>query len=300
MGTERDHLDVVREFLSDCERAYVGSPDDIASWDNTVLTYTSHTAQLKYVHMYFAKYVGCCRAIRRAYDMVQDGPVWSVGAGPCLCLLGWFYDEPAGSEEDVVGVDILDWKGVRDLPSYKKLVQAVVGEGTDGGRRGYLAGRCFPPGEFPPQATRAAAWREHELHLRPLPAETIPVGTTVLLPFVLNHLLGGNDPTPKPQAVFDWLEEVRARAKRVLLVDIQAEESTAGFWACVREGLGVEREPLIFTFSQEVAHFGPAYSSDYAKRRTGVFSRKMVQATFLKGNHKGWRFIGDPVPAVTV
>ena len=59
--------DAARELIAYCEEVYEGDfnkKNDIQSNDNVVATYANTVVQKKYVHMYFAKYVGCWRAIR--------------------------------------------------------------------------------------------------------------------------------------------------------------------------------------------------------------------------------------------
>jgi hypothetical protein len=185
--------------------------------------------------------------------------------------------------EKIEAIDILPWLAVRNDASFKALTRHVM----DGAKRLYTSNVYFPPGDPPPQS------REIQLgQLSSLVPSSFPQDATVLVPFVLNHLLGFKAPHPVPEDVFDWLEAVRKRVKRVVVVDMQHENSTSGFWEQLSEGLGLDVERHVFEFPTQVREFGDCYSNPvYASRRTGGRSPKMYQASGVLGTAKGWSYI---------
>jgi hypothetical protein len=61
-----------------------------------VSNYHAPEGQLRYVHMYAAKYIGLWSALRRElrWDDWKSRDLVSIGAGPMLGLLGWCLNEP--------------------------------------------------------------------------------------------------------------------------------------------------------------------------------------------------------------
>jgi hypothetical protein len=177
---ETKRMKYARSLLKRCESSYTNCDkfEDIASADNTVATYRKRKGQKKYTHMFFAKQVSCWRRVRKMIDADNDGPVVSVGAGPCLCLLGWFWDIPPDDRQRVIAYDLLRWKFLRGYSSHKRLVREVLGPA----KLSYESGRYFPE-KSPPQAEGTA-------RRAPIAPDDIPKGSTVLLPYVLNHVVG--------------------------------------------------------------------------------------------------------------
>jgi len=287
-GVTPQRAALVSDFLAGCHAVYADHPGDIDGWQ-VVNDYTNGVNQRKYIHMYFAKSVGCWRYLRAHTSPLQDGHVVSIGAGPCLCLLGWFFDTPPSPTFRVLGADVLSWEEIHGDASFNALRADVLGNVNFT----YHSGRFFPPTQ-PPQTDG--------LHgLEPIGPEHIPEGATVLLPFVMNHILGTR-PHPEPQDVGAWLEAVRARASRVVLVDMQyvpegARGSTHGFWTTLLGilGFGPPTRPAgcpVFAFNAPSAEFADCYDADNGQRRSGIRYPHFCTATGLVGDAQGWRYIG--------
>lgn len=271
-----------RALTQACAVDYVSGrmDEDIPSSDQTLLRYSTAEGQRKYVHMYFAKSVACWRDLRHQLETANDGPVVSVGAGPWLCLLGWFWDHPPGPKQELTAVDLLDWSHVLGLDEHRALADHVL---EDRARVRHLPGYYFPPGSRPPQAKGIGLLQDYL-------ASAVPDGATVLLPFVLNHLVGRYQPVDSPKLVFDWLEAVRNRAKRVLIIDMQYENSTRGFWGGIKMGLNVNGTPICHE-ADSIEELSGAYSMEgyrWPSRRTNSYMRRY---TPLFGSKRGWRFL---------
>lgn len=271
-------LDLSRALVRECEIVYRtgGKAEDIASTANTIATYQNGINQLKYIHMYFAKSVGLWRQIRYTLNVPNDGAVISVGAGPCLCLLGWFYDVAPDPAQAVRPVDVLDWAQARSLPAFQALCQDVFGPRTD---YAYLHGRYFPQLR-PPQAVGLPELTAFA------PCE-IPVGATVLVPYVLNHLIGISEPA-LGRDVGQWLEEVRQRSRRVIIADMRADRAPV-MWSKLQGLLGIRQSPFV-THCSGLATFSSVYSTraNWPARRT---SQYMTGDTILVGTGEGWHFV---------
>lgn len=281
MTPERARL--VSDFLRKSSEVYAVSQGDFSSADNTLWTYFQEVNQWKYVHMYFAKYVGCWRWVRKWLGHPAGGNVFSVGAGPCLCLMGWFFDTQQADGESAIALDILPWAAIHGDATFGALARHVL----SAAKGKYLSGVYFPPGLPPPQSQGLQL-----ASLSYLEPAYFPEGSTVLVPFVLNHLLGFRAPHPQPGEVYKWLDAVRSRVERVVVVDMQHEDSTAGFWRQLSRGLGLASERHVFSFPEHVQEFAQCYPDQYSgSRRTGGLSPKMYQASGLLGTADGWRYI---------
>ncbi len=275
-----------RQFLNDCKDVYGGSltpENDIPSTANTIDTYADTVNQKKYVHMYFAKYVGCWRAIRKKVQTTQPHNLVSIGAGPLLCAMGWLWDGATRNDRTTVrAYDVLDWKGVRGLPTFDALWKKLVQKPAD-----YEARRFFPEKVRPPQTQNVG-------NLRSIPVAEIGSDNIVLLPFVLNHLVGLDAPvSPIDQEhVFRWIENVRRAHNKVVIADMEHKNSTADFWQRVTSGLeapdGTYQDSLVFT--AETNDIAQAYSPAYQVKRRGGFGRPQ-KAGVLYGDQEGWRWI---------
>jgi hypothetical protein len=283
MTAERTSL--IKDLLDWCEEE-ISQHGDIASCANTLETYASESGQRRYVHQNFAKSVSCWRRARQlCLALPLDAPVWSVGAGPRLCLLGWFFDAAPRPSQKVRAVDILDWSAVTANQRYIAVRNDVFG--TVDGR--FLQGRYFPDGDPPPQATGVV---ENAKSLRP---STLPKGAIVLLPFVLNHLVGSEAPHQDPDSVFAWIEEVRERSAAVIIADMDHKPSTHPFWATIAVGLGIKspKKYTIVAFDDLAAEFEDAYSEtqNFHTRRTGLNAPQFCRATMLLGTSTGWTWL---------
>lgn len=279
--------DRVRSLLATCKAAYGPGEHDLGSIQ-TVNDYAIPRNQRKYVHMYLAKSMGCWRHVRKALAGVDDGPVLSVGAGPGLCLLGWFFDR-APTRHEVLGMDVLDWAGVHATPEFVRMRDDILGPLSTLDFRG---SRFFPATPAPQLA--------HSTGLRPIAPSQLPEGATVLLPWVLNHLLGASSPHPNPGEVGAWLRAVRQRARRVILVDMPyrppgRSDSTDGFWTALTTMLGMAAPTAntcpVFSFNPEAAEFAGCYGDGDGDRRSGVKYPQFCQATGLIGDTSGWRYL---------
>lgn len=278
-------ISVARTLVDACAVDYgIGEmSEDIPSWRQTVDTYQTPAGQRKYVHMYFAKSVACWRDLRRRLLAPNDGTVISIGAGPCLCLVGWFWDTAPGDGQIITAVDVLDWQHVRGLSSHSAMIASVLG---DPNALSFLSGRYFPNGPQPPQTNCVAA-------LTPLKPSEIEEGSTVLVPFVLNHVVGQHNPVCNHEAVYTWLESVRLRAKRVLIIDMQADDTTQPFWAGIQAGLNAHNHPTCLE-AKHISEFSGAYSPTagdrWPSRRTSYHMRRYTAVT---GDGTGWKFVEE-------
>ncbi len=279
VAPQANRLQRVRGLLRDCERHYTtgDQEEDISSRENVVATYMTEPGQMKYTHMYFAKSVAAWRNLRATLRSPNDGPVVSIGAGPCTCLMGWFFDQRPAPGQVVRAFDVLEWGSIRALPSFQVLLDDVLGQGVD---FAYTGGRYFPQ-PCPPQVS-------HLPNLTFLPPDEIPDGSTVLLPYVLNHLVGLASAVTNRAPLRGWLEEVRLRAKRVLVVDMRCDRA-AGIWSTLSVLLGVAGTPST-TDAVGIRDFAPAYSprAGWPVRRV---SAHMRVDTVMLGDAGGWRFI---------
>lgn len=210
----------------------------------------------------------------------------SLGAGPLLCVLGWFFDR-GPSLEHVIAVDVLPWSGVRGLRSHGDLLDEVIGSAS----LEYMDG-IFIPHVLTPQCGVVDG------RLRPLNLQVIPEGATVLLPMLLNHLLGANG----PMSVADltpWFRELEQRAGRIVAIDLDSEaKDTGDFWAAVKELFGLRGAPPVVRFVEASTRFEPCYpETTYARvpesrRRTGLMAPQFCKVTGCVFDHeRGWRWL---------
>ncbi|MES2643866.1 MAG: hypothetical protein V4850_30540 [Myxococcota bacterium] len=275
----------MRDLLARAHAVYETSPGDLSTWQ-VVEGYVSAENQWKYVHMYFAKSVACWRYIREAVAPVQDGPVVSIGAGPGLCLLGWFFDRPPAATWPIHAHDVLAWDAVRADPAHVAVLAHVLAPAV----MDFHAGRYFPA-TLPPQAATCVG--------APIAPEQIPRGATVLLPFVLNHLFG-SAPHPNPADINAWFRAVCSRAQRVVIVDMDYRPESSGpksthvFWSNLLAGLGLPLQAPcpVFAFNAKAAEFAACYDEVNGRRRTGIQYPQFCRATGIVGDAGVWRYIG--------
>jgi hypothetical protein len=277
---------LAKALLDECAKPYNGvffsgtMPDGKKIWSppdldtvQTVTDYTSHDVQKKYTHMYFAKYVGLWRAIRRGYTEPKRRLV-SLGAGPGLCALGWLWDDAHAVQWDVELVDVLDWQGVNGLPQADALWLDVAGHQPT--RR---SGIHIPPSDIPEQVQTAGL-------------RTTPIGpvrdAVVLLPFILNHCLGAVDSMNPGAAarLFSWLKALAA-SNTVVIADLPFVAKTQSFWEAMRLNLSASGAPNDFSFAADVTPLQGCYSSQGGRR----VSPSMLRAVVMVGRSTGWKFI---------
>lgn len=267
-----------KAFIAACERVYGGKHgkfEDLCGVQ-TIADYLPPLNQQKYVHMYFAKYVGLWRAIRQQVPGDAVEKVYSAGAGPCLDLFGWFWDI-GPSQGDVVGVDPLPWSAIRTMNEWQGLVSIVIPTLT------YAEPYVIPDAAAIPQCDCLQG-------VQAFPSAWIPNGTTVLFPFSLNHAFGLKAPADPAgrNAIAAWIAEVRSRDCRVVIADLPFQQDTEDFWKSVGQSLAVGGEPAIFFCNTSVQSLGPCYLDGQARRRV---SNYMCKATVLVLDQNGGRFV---------
>jgi hypothetical protein len=258
-----DRISLSRALLDDCERAYGGihgQSFDLPSFQS-VETYRQPGNQQKYVHMYFAKHVALWREVRRRLPGLPPVAVGSFGAGPGLCVLGWFWDTPPASPAQVGLVDVLDWAGVRSLPSHQTLLHGVLG--------GYpicLTG-CLDLGQTKPAQLEMLG---NTQAIRP------PERSIVLLSFLANHVVGAIQPIEDTRAFWSTLWGLAADGRTVIVADLDVAKAPK-IWseAPVKPG----------TFHFDPTWLQGAYVSQ-AERRVSPYMRT---ASVLMGDASGWR-----------
>ena len=269
-------MSLAKQLLRDCSAAYParGFRPDLDTVQ-TVEHYNSSDGQLKYTHMYFAKSVSLWRDLR--HESSGSGPIYSVGAGPCLCLLGWFWEDPPEEDREVFAIDALEWRHVRNLTSHRQLMDEVIGPNFS-----YDAGRHIPD---------LASGRPPEVAVVPSTTPLAPVelakDSTVLLPFILNHVAGVTSSTPLTD-VIGWLQRVAARVAEVFVVDMP-HAAAPRFWPRLASELGVTNEPTTRVASS-ASDFSTVYPSD-AKWPTRRTNAKMCRYTALAWRRGAWTFI---------
>ncbi len=275
-------ISMARALVDVCAKDYINGDqsEDLKTNEQTVSTYQSPAGQRKYVHMYFAKSVACWRDLRSRLKVPNDGAVVSVGAGPLLCLFGWFWDESPSSDQTLRAFDVLAWEHIRDLPEHEELREKIF---KGSAKRWYRPNGYFPENMIPPQARDLP-------ELKPLYPNEIDEGATVLIPFVLNHLVGKYRPVADATAVYEWLDTVREKVKRVLIVDMQLNKKTEEFWEGIQDGLSVNGKPRNLD-ARCISDFAKVYSDAgdrWPSRRT---SKYMGCYTAVVGEQAGWRFV---------
>ena len=124
-----------------------------------------------------------------------------------------------------------------------------------------------------------------------LPPEQIPEGAHVLMPFVLNHLVGRNAPLQGQEGLWRWLEAARSRASGIVIADIPADEG-GSLWPSVQGGLGIAEQPTTARFPDHVQPFASAFEdAEQGRRRCAIKYPKFAKATCLVGDSRGWRFV---------
>lgn len=267
--------DLVGDLLSQ-----VDSESDLPS-KQTVQDYTKPEGQQAYVDMYLAKYLGLWRFLRAVLPDTGANGIVSIGAGPMFCLLGWFFDRAAQPHHSITAYDPLSWDHIRDLPEWLALRERVLG---GAGSLSFGSG-IFIPGPFlPPQL---AEFTEAKY----LPAEQIPMGAEVFVPFVLNHLVGSEQSVADPEPIVTWLNRVRERASRVIVVDIPIRDYKPPFWSWFGPMIKARNEPKNLWFNDGCRDFVPAFEDeDHGRRRCGVKYPQFATAVCMIGDSTGWWF----------
>jgi hypothetical protein len=279
-----------KTFLDACYERYDGN--DIPTKGNFVGNYQDPDYQATYSVMYFAKSVGCWRYIRELVDSQCDDAshVLSIGAGPQFCVMGWFFDHPPAPETSVWAFDYLTWGWVRRLDAHGDLLGDIL---VDAAFKTFP--RTYFPEDMPPQCASVGG------AAKPIPAQRVPEGSIVLLPMVLNHILGDIDRVSATTSLEEWFRALEDRAGKIVLVDMQSDGDTQGFWTQVGTLVGLSGRPRsVSGFRDLTREFAPCYPDTVYKfrpentRRVGT-SYKFCQvagAVFEQG--RGWRWLEDP------
>ncbi|MCA9696777.1 MAG: hypothetical protein KC431_04555 [Myxococcales bacterium] len=283
MAVDGRRLSLATQFLDDCYKQFDGQ--DLSSKGNVVRNYTSPATQVAYSVMYFAKHVGCWSALR---ELLNDSAstVYSIGAGPLFCLMGWYFDRPPSEGDKIYGLDFLDWAHVRGLGSH----QALLADVLDGAKPELPTGLYFPD-ELPPQCHVGVGQN------RAINAERICEGSTVLFPMVLNHLLGGADPVADTNSLFAWFRRLQQRAGRIVIVDMEATK-VPELWQRL-EPLTALSGPPLFQFRAHSKRLSPCYGNHEisgrppeSERRTGIRYPQFCQVTACTFERsRGWRWL---------
>jgi hypothetical protein len=267
-----------RAFVTASGAVYGGvhgpPPIDLDSVQS-IADYADPVVQKKYVHMYFAKYVTLWRLVRQRVHVDPKADLYSIGAGPCLDLFGWFWDV-GPSTGAVRGVDAQSWSEIHGMKEWKRLVQILVP------RLSFQSKYVVPA---PGSVRQASGLRGAKAY----PSSNISNRGTVLFPFCLNHCFGVKDSTAWEgrKLLGAWIDDVRARGARVVIADMHQQKSTKPFWDGVRQTLGVNDLPVNLEFESEIRELAPLYEEEWHRR----CSHHMAKATVLVLDAKGARFL---------
>lgn len=270
-------LAAMRRFLARALPPDQGFAADLGAAQQ-VRHYRSVVTQRRYTHMYAAKSIALWRAVRDVlgWRCERRGALVSIGAGPRLDLMGWSFDTQWIGP--VLAADPLDWSGVLDDLDWRRAVDWLVGPVQD-------AGRCYvPPGVRPPQLGELA-------ELRSLPLTDIPIGSTVLMPFVANHLLEDGRPhAPSFEAFGRWLRDLAERRCRIVIAD--KGRGPGHLWPAVLRAAGAEHlRPAPFRFDRSIDALPTLYAPTHADYRSGRRHEAMRWARVLVLEQGTWRFL---------
>lgn len=265
-------------LIDRCRDAYPSGfnyDDDLRSVQ-TVADYAAPLNQFKYVHMYFAKSVMLWSRVRELLGADAESDLWSIGAGPMLDLFGWFWDQPKGAG-NVIAVDALDWGAVRTSEEWRQLAAVLLPQHQ------YLQDVVIPKPGLAPQCSGLTTSKA-------LSPESVANGATVILPFVLNHLLGVHSPMTQAghEALVDWINNIRRREGRIIFADMPSTKA-ANFWNTLRQLFDIDAEPSVIDFSQDIKNLRNLYANDGQGGRR--CSHHLADATVLVLDPSGARFL---------
>jgi hypothetical protein len=179
--------------------------------DQTAEQYRGSDSQEGYVGSYGLEYPALWWKIRALLGWSHGRNVpdlTSIGAGPYLDFVGWCWEEPWVG--DKLAVDPLPWEAVRDDARWARAVRKLCGP--------IRVHAAFVPGPVVPLQLEG-------MSVGYLPPKHVPENSTVLLPYILNHLRAGNVHAPNDlgaQAglLRRWLNRlVEKRGCRVVIAD---------------------------------------------------------------------------------
>lgn len=257
--------------------------DRILPYAQHVKDYATQDAQRRYVHMYAAKHLGAWMALREQLRGWNQGPLYSVGAGPLLCLLGWALERPWTGP--TMAVEPLDWSCIYDDPNWAAARAQLLGEV-------HHWNGVFVPG--PALPAQLSVLNSQGRAFQYLPPEQIPEGATVLMPFMLNHLLeNGAVPIWQAEQMAAWLQAAAARGIQIAMMDLHTDK--VDLWPSLTRQMGIDQLARpIWSFAQvtkslqDLYHFRPV-GQFRASVRYPANSQAIV---LLHDSERGWRFVG--------
>lgn len=258
-------------------RAEVLAASDLGSIQR-VEDYLRPENQRRYVHMYAAKHIAAWRTIRALLDWTcrdWTEPLFSIGAGPGLDLMGWGFDRRWPGP--IHALDPIPWAVVDD-PGWRAALETFAGSDPV-----VEAGWYVPSGEAPDQLAGVDLRRGIDL-------STLPAPSTVLLPFVINHL----DGAVRCRFVAQ-IERARQRGVRMVMCDAHTWRGPT--WPGLLRGLGVSDEPQPLRFQPMLDRLASLYPAQDRPYRTGRTCRRFAEVRVLVGDAQGWYFLtapGDP------
>jgi hypothetical protein len=221
-----------------------------------VADYSTAAGQLTYVENYLPKQLGCWRYVRRRLQPQQlEHPTISIGAGPRLCLWGWFFDLPPPTATVTRAIDVLDWSVTRAAP-FAQAEQDVFGGAT----LRVETGLHFPEDFASPQCMTVPG-------IKPLLSAMLAEPSWILFPFLFGHMLDKDGKILVPQMALMGrrIRQLVTDGHTLIVVDKAAGSvGTNWFWSdLVEKTLGYSVPPAIpvFDFRAEAAEFAPCYQN---------------------------------------
>jgi hypothetical protein len=182
-----------------------------------------------------------------------------------------------------VAVEPIDWSAVRSHPEWTAATAGVCGTIAP-------YPRTFVPGPTLPGQLRQVHSQTQLQYLQP---GTIPQGSVVLLPFVVNHLLEqGSLPANLASELASWLALAEQRGCRIVMADLYTEH--VNLWQQLLSACGRTNLPLdLFRFPNAMLAQAPLYpAGPIADYRTARMYPQMATARVLVIDESGWRFLG--------
>lgn len=244
-----------------------------------VADYRSPAQQARYLHMYAGKSIAAWRAIRAALGWASrksDEALVSIGAGPGLDALGFCFDRKWRGTLSLV--DPIRWSVWED-PAWRGAVRELTGAAL---REAF--GCYLPPGPLPRQLASVPGCTAFSI-------DEVPDRCTLLLPFVVNHLMEGPDASAV-ERLAAMLEQRRARGGRIVISDVHADKMPC--WTPLTRSLGVREPPVGFTFSDMLRRMAPLYPEVDRDPRTRPRTNRFAVVRVLVGDADGWYWLRVP------
>ena len=291
--TPTDRIQQAANDLAEALRAWGPSPhldipdDEWMTHDlrrtQPVRVYQIPERQQRYAHMYAAKHLAMWSGLRLILNWKggESKRLVSIGAGPLLDMMGWCWD--ASFRADKVAIDPVHWKHVLAVPAWARAVERLCGP-ISWSRPAYI-----PDGPKPSQISTIQ-------HAKPVASKELGEGDTLLLPFVVNHLLdsSGSVDDGAIGRLAVWLKDVASRGARVAIADMH--DPMDPLWNTLLDHLGVRCRPRgNFVFAGLMDRFAELYPPNAAGYRTYTRYRNHCVARVLVHDGKRWCFMEDDV-----